>query len=98
MSRITIAGLVIAPFPATNRFRALGVAGGAPAVRGDFLTTASRVKSHEPRGGTYLRAVVTGGAGFLGSHLCDYLIDRGWDVLAIDNLATGALENVSHSG
>jgi dTDP-glucose 4,6-dehydratase len=43
-----------------------------------------------------LRAVVTGGAGFLGSHLCDYLIDRGWDVLAIDNLATGALENVSH--
>ena len=43
-----------------------------------------------------MRAVVTGGAGFLGSHLCDYLLERGWDVLAIDNLATGALENVSH--
>jgi dTDP-glucose 4,6-dehydratase len=43
-----------------------------------------------------LRAVVTGGAGFLGSHLCDYLIERGWEVLAIDNLVTGAEENVRH--
>ena len=33
-----------------------------------------------------MRAVITGGAGFLGSHLCDYLIERGWDVLSIDNL------------
>jgi dTDP-glucose 4,6-dehydratase len=32
-----------------------------------------------------MRAVITGGAGFLGSHLCDYLIERGWDVLSIDN-------------
>jgi dTDP-glucose 4,6-dehydratase len=43
-----------------------------------------------------LRAVITGGAGFLGSHLCDYLIERGWDVLAIDNLVTGSEGNVSH--
>ena len=43
-----------------------------------------------------MRAVVTGGAGFLGSHLCDYLIERGWEVLAIDNLVTGAEENVRH--
>ena len=40
------------------------------------------------------RAVVTGGAGFLGSHLCRALLDRGWDVLAIDNLLTGRVENV----
>jgi dTDP-glucose 4,6-dehydratase len=40
------------------------------------------------------RAVVTGGAGFLGSHLCRALVDRGWDVLAIDNLLTGRVENV----
>jgi dTDP-glucose 4,6-dehydratase len=40
------------------------------------------------------RAVVTGGAGFLGSHLCRALLDRGWQVLAIDNLLTGRLDNV----
>ena len=43
-----------------------------------------------------MRAVVTGGAGFLGSHLCDYLIERDWEVLAIDNLVTGAEANVRH--
>jgi dTDP-glucose 4,6-dehydratase len=43
-----------------------------------------------------LRAVITGGAGFLGSHLCDYLIERGWDVLSIDNLVTGTEGNVGH--
>jgi dTDP-glucose 4,6-dehydratase len=43
-----------------------------------------------------LRAVVTGGAGFLGSHLCDLLIEKGWEVLCIDNLVTGSDRNVSH--
>ena len=40
------------------------------------------------------RIVVTGGAGFLGSHLCRALLDRGDEVVAIDNLITGAAENV----
>ena len=39
-----------------------------------------------------MRAVITGGAGFLGSHLCDYFIAKGWDVLCLDNLVTGAAE------
>jgi dTDP-glucose 4,6-dehydratase len=41
-------------------------------------------------------AVVTGGAGFLGSHLCDALIARGFRVICIDNLDTGSLQNVAH--
>ena len=42
------------------------------------------------------RILVTGGAGFLGSHLCDRLIERGDDVLCIDNFFTGSKDNVSH--
>ncbi|MGH9178759.1 MAG: UDP-glucuronic acid decarboxylase family protein [Acidimicrobiales bacterium] len=43
-----------------------------------------------------MRAVVAGAAGFLGSHLCDRLIGRGDEVVGIDNLLTGRLENVAH--
>jgi dTDP-glucose 4,6-dehydratase len=42
------------------------------------------------------RVVVTGGAGFLGSHLCDALLARGDRVVAIDNLATGSVDNIEH--
>jgi dTDP-glucose 4,6-dehydratase len=42
------------------------------------------------------RVVVTGGAGFLGSHLCDALVDRGDQVVAMDNLVTGAMPNIEH--
>jgi dTDP-glucose 4,6-dehydratase len=41
-------------------------------------------------------AVVTGGAGFLGSHLCDFLRSDGYRVVCIDNLDTGSLENIQH--
>jgi dTDP-glucose 4,6-dehydratase len=40
--------------------------------------------------------LVTGGAGFLGSHLCDELLSRGHRVLCIDNFETGSLENIEH--
>jgi len=42
------------------------------------------------------RALVTGGAGFLGSHLCDALLGEGYSVVAVDNLLTGRLPNLEH--
>jgi dTDP-glucose 4,6-dehydratase len=42
------------------------------------------------------RIVITGGAGFLGSHLCDRLLARGDEVVAVDNLSTGRAENIEH--
>ena len=43
-----------------------------------------------------MRVVVTGGAGFLGSHLCDHLLARGDEVVCIDNFVTGTRSNVAH--
>src|SRR6266576_3510319 len=43
-----------------------------------------------------MRAVVTGAAGFLGSHLCDRLLAEGWSVLGVDNFITGRQENLQH--
>jgi dTDP-glucose 4,6-dehydratase len=43
-------------------------------------------------------SVVTGGAGFLGSHLADFLLERGHRVIVIDNLVTGTIDNVAHLG
>jgi dTDP-glucose 4,6-dehydratase len=45
-------------------------------------------------GGTLKRVVVTGGAGFLGSHLCESLVDRGDGVVCVDDLSTGRVDNI----
>jgi UDP-glucose 4-epimerase len=43
-----------------------------------------------------VRALITGGAGFIGSHLAEALLDHGYKVLVIDNLSTGSIENITH--
>ncbi len=43
-----------------------------------------------------MRVLVTGGAGFIGSHLCDFLLAHGCDVVCMDNLLTGTLDNIFH--
>lgn len=43
-----------------------------------------------------MRVVIAGGAGFLGSHLCDRFIEEGWEVLCLDNLVTGLETNLGH--
>lgn len=45
---------------------------------------------------TKKRVLITGAAGFLGSHLCDYFMDKGFEVLAMDNLITGNMSNIEH--
>jgi nucleoside-diphosphate-sugar epimerase len=42
------------------------------------------------------RALVTGGGGFIGSHLCERLLDDGWEVYALDDLSTGSMRNIQH--
>jgi dTDP-glucose 4,6-dehydratase len=43
-----------------------------------------------------MRVVITGGAGFLGSHLCDHLLQSGHEVICLDNLLTGSIDNIAH--
>src|SRR5690554_5973379 len=42
------------------------------------------------------RVLITGGAGFLGSHLCDRFLHEGYDVICMDNLLTGSISNIEH--
>ena len=43
-----------------------------------------------------MRHLISGGAGFIGSHLCDRLLDAGDEVVALDNLITGSRANIAH--
>src|SRR5438093_3381991 len=42
------------------------------------------------------RVLITGGAAFIGSHLCDYFLARGFEVVCVDNLLTGTTDNIAH--
>lgn len=42
------------------------------------------------------RMLITGGAGFIGSHLCDFMLEKGYEVLCVDNFLTGTKKNISH--
>ena len=55
-----------------------------------IMAKKSTLKKAQPR------SVVNGGAGFLGSHLTDYLLERGHQVVVLDNLVTGSVENIEH--
>jgi dTDP-glucose 4,6-dehydratase len=56
----------------------------------------SRHTIHDSRIGGNVRTVITGGAGFIGSHLCERFLERGDEVICVDNLITGALANIEH--
>ena len=43
-----------------------------------------------------MRILITGGAGFIGSHLCDFLLEKGHEVICMDNLITGNVDNIAH--
>src|SRR5436309_1721296 len=55
-------------------------------------------KKKNPSGSSARTSVVTGVAGFLGSHLTDLLLARGHKVIGIDNFVTGTVDNISHLG
>ena len=43
-----------------------------------------------------MKLIITGGAGFIGSHLTEYLLKQGHSIVVIDNLSTGRIENIKH--
>ena len=51
---------------------------------------------HKPRSTRRRRVLITGGAGFIGSHLCDHFLSRDFEVICVDNLLTGSTDNIGH--
>lgn len=52
--------------------------------------------SREERPSSIMRVLITGGAGFIGSHLAETLLEVGHDVCVLDDLSTGSLDNIAH--
>src|SRR6185503_18986260 len=82
------------------RGRSRGPAEQDPAPRRAPIVTVAGDRGFSGTEERFLMAVcvVTGGAGFLGSHLCEHLLELGDRVICIDNLDTGSLENIEHIG
>jgi dTDP-glucose 4,6-dehydratase len=60
------------------------------------MRTKGRRSAKDRARGRRKRIVITGGAGFIGSHLCDHFLARGFDVICVDNLLTGSTDNIAH--
>src|SRR5688500_19113937 len=71
----------------------LQLASGNVVIRPDDATM---VASGQFYGGGMTTALITGGAGFIGSHLAEVLLQRGWTVEVLDDLSTGSIKNVTH--
>src|SRR5438046_1031605 len=67
-----------------------------PAPRPDVLRREVTLVRGSQQRGRYVRVLITGGAGFLGSHLCELFLERGYEVIAMDNLLTGSADNIGH--
>jgi UDP-glucuronate decarboxylase len=70
--------------------------GASIADRRRSYPTEKRILSNSMDGLQMKKVLVTGGAGFLGSHLCDRLLSEGYDVLCVDNYFTGRKKNIKH--
>ena len=70
-----------------------GASAGSGVPKASDLGTKVRAK---PRTSSTNRVLVTGGAGFVGSHLCDFLVARGDTVICLDNFFTGDKSNIAH--
>jgi len=68
----------------------------ATILRAEAGRLTTNFRSCQTKGVPYLRVLITGGAGFIGSHLADAYLQRGDDVLVIDDLSTGTIENIRH--
>ena len=89
--------------PRIQAWASASQAGSSHCKRGCPSTLGDRKHRRVPRRATATisavsTAVVTGGAGFLGSHLCDTLVAKGHRVICVDNLDTGSLQNIEHIG
>jgi dTDP-glucose 4,6-dehydratase len=87
MSRKAVFVRYISPFSATIRVE---IDGNCTDPSG------AHTPGHPSSIGAMSTCVVTGGAGFLGSHLCEHLLGKGHRVICVDNLETGSLENIAH--